>query len=133
MDRDVTPDEARQGLSRRQLIRGGVAGAGLLWVAPVVSGVGLTTAAAASRVHPPHPTPEATVQGETFTKPPQGQNPHSQDTLPFTGAPVEAVALVAGGLVAAGGAAYAGSKMRSRYEGRHVLRDGAPEPEPPAA
>ena len=132
MERDVTPDEARQGLSRRQLLRGGVAGAGLLWVAPVVSGVGLTTAAAASGGNPTgEPTPD--VQGVTYTKPPAGSTSTSSGTLPFTGAPVEAVALVAGGLLAAGGAAYAGSKMRSRPSGRHVRRDGEPAPEPPAA
>ena len=130
MDRDVTPDEARQGLSRRQLIKGGVAGAGLLWVAPVVSGVGLSAAQAAPPSGKPthHPTPD--VLGVTYTKPPAGST--SSGGLPFTGAPVEAVALVAGGLVAAGGAAYAGSKMRSGHDGRHVRRDVKPEPEPPA-
>lgn len=129
----------RQNLSRRQVLRGGAAvtGAGLLWVAPVVSGVGLTAAHAdpASNGRPGGVDP--TVQGITITK-----NPPTQ-TLPFTGSgvPIEAAAAVAGGLVAVGGAAYAGAKIRKRKaeNGEAPGTDlgvglgGGPEPEPPAA
>lgn len=143
---DSTQDGQAAGVTRRQLLRGGMAvgGAAVVWAAPVVSGVGLTAAHAA----PPSPqvlgeetespSPSPTVQGVTITKP----------KLPFTGSglPVDPTLAVATGLVAVGGAAYAASKMR-----RHKLADGAepllaestdsapgsasapgPDPEPPA-
>jgi hypothetical protein len=127
----------REGLSRRQVLRGGAAvtGAGLLWVAPVVSGVGLTAAHADPASGRPGGV-DPTVQGITITK-----NPPTQ-TLPFTGSgiPIEAAAAVAGGLVAVGGAAYAGAKIRKRKaENGEAGSDlgvdfsGGPEPEPPVA
>ena len=131
-------DEAtRAGLSRRQLLRGGMVagGAAVVWAAPVVSGVGLTAAHAA----PPSPqvlgekttkpTPDPKVEGETITKP----------KLPFTGAglPVDPTLAVATGLVAVGGAAYTASKMHRRKLADGVEPDLAvsndPEPGPPAA
>jgi hypothetical protein len=103
------------GMSRRQVIRAGAAvGASLLWVAPVVSGFGLTAAnaAAASGVTPPDGgggggstpppvtppgnqpvdvitpvTPPLQVEGEQFTAPqqPPAKAAAPAAVLPFTG------------------------------------------------
>lgn len=134
-DKQTGDDTSRAGLNRRQVLRGGAAvtGAGLLWAAPVVSGVGMSAAHAATPSSTPAPSSSVspTVQGITITKDP------NTPKLPFTGSgvPIEAAVAVAGGLVAAGGAAYVGAKIRKRKadDGDASEVGLLPEPEPPTA
>jgi hypothetical protein len=66
------------GMSRRQVLRAGAAvGAGLLWVAPVVSGLGLTAAHAdsTSGTHSPPPPPPNSPPPPPNSPPPPPNSP----------------------------------------------------------
>jgi hypothetical protein len=91
IDLEGTEPGGSGGISRRQVLRAGaVVGAGLLWVAPVVSGLGLTAAHADSTSGTTSPPPPNSPPPNSPPPPPNSPPPppNSPPNSPPVGQPV---------------------------------------------